>query len=65
MTAKSKCSIFFQMIIETPMTNTVFISGDILELGDWDPYKSHKLETNEQNYPVWASQAPLILEQGK
>ena len=64
MTAKNKCSIFFQMNIETPLTDTVFISGDIPELGNWDPYKSHKLETTEQNYPVWASQTPLILEQG-
>lgn len=64
MTEKSKCSINFQMKVETEKTDTVYISGNIPELGCWDPYKSLLLETDEQNYPLWISTHPLILEYG-
>lgn len=59
------CSIYFQMKVETSITDIVFISGDIPELGFWDPYNSLKLETNELLYPIWSSAKPLTIVVGK
>ena len=64
MIEKFKCQIFFHMKIETSKTDEVYISGDIPELGKWDPLLSHKLETNEHDYPLWISPNPIILDQG-
>ena len=64
MEPKSKCIINFQMKIETPLTDQVFISGNIEELGNWDPFKSLKLISDEQKYPIWTSENPLVLEEG-
>jgi len=52
------------MKVETPLTTQVYISGNIPELGDWDPYKSLKLQSSEEKYPIWTSEIPMELEQG-
>jgi len=64
MSSKQKCVIYFQMKVETPLTTQVYISGNIPELGDWDPYKSLKLQSSEEKYPIWTSEIPMELEQG-
>ena len=58
------CSIYFQMKVETPVTDIVFISGNIPELGNWDPYNSIKLESNDVSYPIWSSSKPLTIVEG-
>lgn len=52
------------MKIETEMSDLVYISGNIPELGNWDPYKSIRLETNESKYPIWTTPNPLVLDYG-
>lgn len=56
--------VSFRVKYETEYGQSVFIVGNIEELGSWDPSKAIPLTTTPENYPIWKSTTDLICPVG-
>ena len=55
----------FQIEHETAFGQTVYICGNIEDLGQWEPTKGVPLRTNETTYPIWTSTYEVTCPVGK
>jgi hypothetical protein len=60
----AECQIIFKLLVQTPITDEVEVSGNISELGMWSPSKGLKLKTDSERYPLWSNELPLIVSRG-
>ncbi len=47
--------VMFNIRASTCFGEEVFVTGSIKELGEWNPTKAVKLQTNKNNYPMWST----------
>ena len=55
----------FQIEHETCFGQTIYICGNIEDLGQWEPTKGIPLHTNEETYPIWTSTYEVTCPVGK
>lgn len=56
--------VSFQVKYETSFGQSVYIVGNIEELGSWEPSKGVALSTTPEKYPIWKSEFDLICPVG-
>ena len=56
--------VSFRVKFETTYGQSVYIIGNIEELGSWDPSKALLLITNKEKYPIWKSTTDIVCPVG-
>ena len=56
--------VSFRVKFETTYGQSVYIIGNIEELGSWDPSKALLLFTNKEKYPIWKSTTDIVCPVG-
>ena len=56
--------VSFYVKYETKFGESVFLVGNIEELGSWEPSKAIALSTSPEHYPIWKSTTDLICPVG-
>ena len=56
--------VSFRVKFETNYGQSVYIIGNIEELGSWDPSKALLLYTNKEKYPIWKSTTDIVCPVG-
>ena len=57
------CFVQFKLCQKTSPGEEIHITGNIPSLGQWEVYKSEKMVTSQQEYPVWKSKENIIVQQ--
>ncbi|KAL4464781.1 hypothetical protein ABPG74_011342 [Tetrahymena malaccensis] len=58
------CEVKFEIICKTAFGEQLIIVGNTPELGNWNPYKGIVMKTDDDNYPNWYTENPLMLQKG-
>ena len=57
------CFVQFKLCQKTSPGEDIHITGNIPSLGLWNVYKSEKMVTNQQDYPLWKSKENILVQQ--
>jgi hypothetical protein len=57
--------IIFKIRVQTKPGEVVHLTGNVAELGNWDPVKGIALSTEEQFYPFWVTKQPVQFPMGQ
>ena len=57
------CFVQFKLCQKTSPGEEIHITGNIPSLGQWEVYKSEKMVTSQQDYPLWKSKENIIVQQ--
>lgn len=60
-----QCEIKFEVVCKTDIGQSVCVVGNIPQLGNWNSRAGIPLKTDEDNYPTWYSETPLMFPKGK
>ncbi|CAD8192008.1 unnamed protein product [Paramecium octaurelia] len=60
----TECSVVFNVIVRTSLSQVVGVVGNQPDLGNWNEKKACILKTEPASFPKWVTENPIIFQRG-